>query len=151
MWIKITVLVLLLLGCSGMLGREVLVLGKGRRSGEDPLPLFRRFRRRAKGLLLLIVLYLFAAFFDEAIRRLHFSAREVALYAGFCLIMLIWLLILAGRDIRETALTALKERRELTTDSFARIEEEIRRRREKKASVPRPPSAGETTDKKPDP
>jgi hypothetical protein len=151
MWIKITVLVVLLIGCSGMLGREVLVLGRGRRTGEDPSPLFRRFRRRAKGLILLVLLYLFAAFFDEAIRRLHFTGREVALYAGFCLIMLVWLLLLAGRDVRETALTALKERRELTSDSFARIEEEIRRRREKKASVPRPPSAGESGGKTPDP
>lgn len=150
MWIKIAVLIVLLIGCSGMLGREVLVLGRGRRAGEDPVPLFRRFRRRAKGLILLVLLYLFAAFFDEAIRRFHFTAREVALYAGFCLIMLIWLLLLAGRDVRDTALTALKERRELTSDSFARIEEEIRRRREKKASVPRPPSAGEPDGKKPE-
>lgn len=119
-----------------MLGREVIALGKARKDGEESAPYIERFRRRAKGLALLVVLYLLAAFFEDIHAGLHFQAREVILYIGFTLVVLVWLLILAGRDVRATALSALEQRRKLASDSMAGIDAEIRRFRGERMARP---------------
>ena len=141
MLLKIALLVILLIASAHMLGREVIALGKARREGEDIALLGARFRRRAKGLALLIALYLLAAFFDNLHAALGFTAKEVILYIGFTLIVLVWLLILAGRDVRATALDALEQRRRLASESMASIDAEIRRFREEHGGggAPRPP------------
>lgn len=141
MLLKIALLVILLLAAAHMLGREVIALGKARREGEDIALLGARFRRRAKGLALLVALYLLAAFFGNLHAALGFTAKEVILYIGFTLIVLVWLLILAGRDVRATAMDALEQRRRLASESMAGIDAEIRRFREEQGGggAPRPP------------
>ncbi|MEO8377634.1 MAG: hypothetical protein ABI579_08175 [Candidatus Sumerlaeota bacterium] len=142
MLLKLFLFVILVLACAYALGREVIALGLARRDGENSAPYIDRFRRRGKGLALLIMLYLLAAFFENVYTSLHFQAREVILYIGFTLIVLVWLLILAGRDVRATALQALEQRRRLASDSMAGIDEEIQRFREEHSNeqAPRPPA-----------
>ncbi len=120
---------MLLVGSAAMLGREILQIGEGRRAGQNEVTLYRRFRRRAKGLFLLIVLYILAAYYDEIAAWGHFGWRDMILFTGGIFIILIWALILAGRDLKETALEVTAERQRLTMEAFLDITEEIERRK----------------------
>lgn len=140
MILKLTILALLLVLGIVFLGREVMEVGTRRRAGADERTIYRRFRRRTKGVILLVALYLMAAFFDQFFRATQATPRIIILYTGAAFVLLIWLLLLAGRDVRETALMAITERKRLTEDSFLRIDEAVRRRRASRTDAPaRPP------------
>lgn len=128
-----------------IIGRETLAVQAGLRTGEDHLLLFRRFRRRLKGVVLLIVLFLLATYLEPFTAAEWSGAREVLLYFGLCLIVLIWVLILATRDMRETAERALAQGQKLTTDSFEEIQQQIMIRRRDHQRIPaakeHPPAA----------
>lgn len=128
-WIALTLL--LLLGLA-LLGREILVVGQGRRSGEDPGRLYRRFRNRTKAYGLLMVIFLMAAFYEDLARAGHFRATEAIAYFGVAVILLFWFLIVLARDFRETAMAAMRQSEQLTVQSLKELEEEIRRKRGKR-------------------
>lgn len=136
MLIKLLILLALLAGLAGVVAREVLVTGAAQRAGQDPKPYFARLRRRTKGMVVLVLLYAMAAWYEEAAGALGLGVRERLWYLGGVLITLFWLLILAGRDLRESALQAMEERRRLTSETFERIQEEIRRRKAEEEPIP---------------
>ena len=111
-----------------LLSRETLVIGEARRQGHELTPHLRRFRRRAKGLLILNFLYLAAIGFHPLSQLFFFTAHEFLLYFGFYLILLIWLMIITVRDVRQTAFDALMENKNLTAKSLGKIEQELRER-----------------------
>lgn len=119
------VLVILIIVAAGFIFRESLVVSEGRRNGLDEKRLYRRFRRRTKGMILMIVLYISTVFFEDIALTGIFSAREAILYIGATFILLIWLLIIASRDMKEVAHNALFERQRITLESLAELEKTI--------------------------
>lgn len=132
---KILLLAVLILGALAIAAREVLVVGEERRRGAQEARVFRRFRRRAKGLLLVVVLGALALFYDEAARLLNLGPRGTILYTGLVLVMLIWLLILAGRDVKEATEELVTDQRtarqQAMADLDAVVQERLAARREK--------------------
>lgn len=126
---KWIVFILFVLAALGFVGRETLVVGEGRRAGQDELKLYRRFRRRTKGALLLLFLLTLALFFEELASLGNFDARAIILYTGLALITLIWILMLAARDTKETAFDALNDARKIRTEAYEEIEHVIRERK----------------------
>lgn len=127
---KILLLAALVVVGAGLLGREVLALGAARRAGEAMLPHYRRFRRRVLGIALLLVLSVVVGWYDNLAEWGTFTLRDHLLYVGGVFILLIWTLITASRDLKETAHEALAERRRLAADSFQHIQDEIERKKE---------------------
>ncbi len=123
---------LLLVLCAALLCREILTLGQEKRAGKDVDALYKRFRRRAKGLLLLIFLFALTAYYDYFEASEFSGAREIVLYVGLVMIVLIWVLILASRDLKETAHEALRNKQELTLSSLADFERELLKAHEQK-------------------
>ncbi len=118
-------LVLLLVLAAWFLGRDVLTIGEARRDGK-PLPKYlKRFRRHAKGLILLIGIYLAAAFYEDLVSFYKFTAHQHILYIGLLTIMLIWVLILATRDLREVALDGVAEQQKILQESMQNIQSEV--------------------------
>lgn len=116
-------------------GREFLVLGEVRRAGMADKMDYRRFRRRIKGVLLLVLLYALAAFYEDIARFGLFTLREAFLYSGIFVIVLFWLLIVTSRDIKATAYMALYERQRMTLESLSDIEKEIIKYREEQKEL----------------
>ncbi len=129
--LRLAILAILILVALAFLAREILTIGQERRAGAEEKPLYRRFRRRAKGLLLLIVLYISAAFYDELAAFGHFDAQANLLFMGGILIIMIWILIIAARDFRESALAIVRENEQMTRETLQSLEEEMRRRKGK--------------------
>jgi hypothetical protein len=125
---KWVLLVLIVFVSMALLSRETLVIGEARRQGAALKPHLKRFRRRTKGLLLLIVLYLAAILFNPLSQALSFTAHEFLLYFGFYLVLFIWLMIVTVRDVRQTAIDALMENKNLTAKSLGKIEQELSNR-----------------------
>ncbi len=127
---RIFLLAALVVVGAGLLGREVLAVGAARRAGEPMVPHYRRLRRRVLGIALLIVLYVIVGWYDVLADWGTFTVRDHLLYVGGVFILLIWTLITASRDLKETAHEALAERRRLAADSFQHIQDEIERKKE---------------------
>ncbi|CAN5194820.1 hypothetical protein BH09SUM1_BH09SUM1_07330 [soil metagenome] len=126
---KYLILVILLIVSCGLVGRETMRVGEARRAGEDEPRIYARFRRRVKGAMLLFLLYVLTAFYEEIARRAGFRGREAILYFGGDFVVLFWLLILAARDFKETAFDAIRERQRITVDALSAIDAEIASRR----------------------
>lgn len=118
---------LLVLGGVLLLGREVLVLGGAKRRGAEMIPHYKRFRRRATGLVVLFLLFLSALAFEPLARAAAFDARLTLLYFLGAMILLIWLLLIAARDMRETAIDALAERQTMAASMLRDATERARR------------------------
>lgn len=115
-------LVLLLLAIFVYFGREILQIGEARRDGEDPLPHYRRFRRRLKCSLLLLLLFILAFFYEDFAAWGQFDAHTSLVYFLGTLIVLIWLLIVANRDARATVMEAMEERRRITEEALQSVQ-----------------------------
>lgn len=117
-------------------GREILAFGQARREKENPRRDELRFRRRTLGLFVLLLL---GAFYEIG-GRLTFAGPEFELsYWGVCLILLIWLLIIATRDFRDLADLYVEKREEVTLQALVDMERELQkeaRKRNMQASSP---------------
>lgn len=143
--IRALVFLILAAAAAAFLSREILEVGAVRRTGGPLLPALRRFRRRTKGVVLLLILYLQTAFFEEVARGLGFGHRAVLLYFGLALVLLVWVLILAGRDLRETVLTAASESSRLRQEAMARLDAEVLARlTERRAAEKQSPKSPDT-------
>lgn len=111
------------------LAREILVFGQEKRSGAPEKPLLRRLRRRAKGLILLLGLFTLTAYYGDIAEIGHFDWRANLLFMGGILILMIWILIIAARDFRESALAIIRENEEITRETLQSLEKEMRERR----------------------
>lgn len=137
---RCSLFVLLILFSLAIVGAEILRVGKGRRAGEDEKALFRRFRRRAKGVVLLNAMFLLAAWYDEILSAHIHTAGGLLLYVGLVVILMFWLLILAARDLRETVTEATEQQQTIALQALVELEEEIvRAREERKAAAKDPP------------
>jgi hypothetical protein len=134
---RILVLIALMVASCLIIGWEILRVGEGRRAGQDALMLMRRLRRRLKTLILIVALYAIAAWFEDVAAAAHFTAKIALLYFGLAITMLVWILILAARDLRETALQAVEINRRLREEAIKDLERELRRRQEE---PPHPPA-----------
>ncbi|MCC5877262.1 MAG: hypothetical protein JJU11_13655 [Candidatus Sumerlaeia bacterium] len=111
----------LLLASIVYLGREILHIGEVRQSGGDLLPHYRRLRRRLKSSLLLLFLFVLAFFYEDFAAWGQFDARTSIVYFLGTLVVLIWLLIVATRDARATALEAIEEGRRITEEALQSV------------------------------
>lgn len=118
-------LIVLLLSGGIFLAREILQIGEAQRAGADPIPHFRRFRRRVKGLFLLLVLFVLAFFYENFAAWGQFDARTSLIYFLGTLVVLIWLLLVATRDARAVALEAIEESRRLTDEAMKKAHQEF--------------------------
>jgi hypothetical protein len=134
---KIVFLVILILAGCYFLGLEVMRTGAGRRAGLDDVELLRRLRRRIKTFVLLLALYVMAAWYEEIARWGYFTPKATLLYFGAAFAILIWLLILAAREVRDAAHMALETSRRIRTETIEELEKEIDRARKQ---PPRPPA-----------
>lgn len=124
------VLLALLLGISTVVFcREVLIVGEGRRSGDDVKMLYNRFRRRVKGLLLLIVLYVLTAWYETFSAVLTLDKHGTFLYVGVVLIFMFWVMILAARDFKESALLAIAAQQAVRREIEQKIDEALDKRK----------------------
>lgn len=134
----------MLCGAAWLIGAETLRVGSVRRASavEDPADLagaLRRFRRRLKGTLLLLLLYVLAAFYQRIAMLGNFGLRQVLLYTGLVLVVLFWLLIIAARDAHAATLEAVAESKRLRAEAIASAERLAQEAAENRP--PRPPRA----------
>ena len=162
MILKILLILGLALVAAALVGREVLVVGQGKREGLEPKSLYRRFRRRTKGALLLLVLATGAAFHGEIAQGFGLIPSEHFMLLGGLIILVFWVLILAGRDLHESTTELVDRRQAITIETLIEIEQAVRQRQEAaaKGAAPTaaarrspPPPAGErsASPKAPDP
>lgn len=138
MILKILLILVLVLVAAGLIGREVLVVGQGKREGVEQKLLFRRFRRRTKGVLLLLVLATGAAFHAELAGALGLIPSEHFMLLGGLIIMVFWVLILAGRDLHESTTELVDRRQAITIETLIEIEQAVRQRQEAERGGPAP-------------
>lgn len=129
---RFLVFAIFLLVCLGLWGREFLRVGESIRGGEDSGRVYRRFRRRTKGIALLIFLYILSVFYDDFTEVFLYSPQQKFLYFGMTIIALFWLLILASRDLKEAAFEALHARRQITQETISSIEKEIEKKQQER-------------------
>lgn len=110
---RLAILILLCIGAVVAFGAEVLRFGEARRRGALTKLHYRRLRRRIKGLLLLPLFYVLGLYHEEIFKMLQLDPRGMILYGGLALIILVWILILAARDLHETAEFAAEESRRI--------------------------------------
>lgn len=140
---------ILLLGGAALLAREILALGEAKRRGAEMLPHYGRFRRRAKGLVVLGLLFVSAILFEPLSRAAAFDARLAFLYFLGAIVLLIWLLIITTRDMKATAIEAMAERQTMAADL---VQEVMSRARDagtaerEAGSPPGPPPPGNDDD-----
>jgi hypothetical protein len=120
--------------------REVLIVGEGRRSGIDPKQLYRRFRRRTKGIGLLVLTFALTLFHMEIARGLGLIPSEHFMLLGLLLICVIWVMILAGRDLHETTLEALEQRQQIALEALMQVEVALHERKAAKPAAEKPPT-----------
>ncbi|MCB2153574.1 hypothetical protein KQI84_01705 [bacterium] len=104
-------------------GREILVLGAAQREKEETRFENRRFRRRTTGLFVLLLLagcYDLSNYLDP-----YLTARGAILYYGMCFIILIWLLIIATRDVRAEAIHYMEEQNQVTLQALLELERRV--------------------------
>lgn len=117
LWIIVIIILL------GILGKEILRFQEAKRDGEDPARNNKRFRRRVKGVgvLLLIFTTIQLGEFIEP----YLTKREVLIYYLNCFIELIWLLILVAREFQDISNSYMSLRSEVTIDTLKQIQEEV--------------------------
>lgn len=126
-------LFLVLLAAGGLLvGKELMEVGQERRAGKYPGPAARRFRRRTKGVGLVLVLYAMSALYEPIARAIQISKHGSLMYFGLAVVLLIWVLILAGRDFRETVMDAASESARLRTEAMEKLDAELQRQAEER-------------------
>jgi hypothetical protein len=103
-----------------MWGREFITLGEARRDGSATLFDFQRFRRRTLGLFLLLLL---GIGMDLSTWLKWDTPWQAVGFYGVFFILFLWLLIVAGRDLRATLATFHNENEGMTVAAL----EEIRR------------------------
>lgn len=103
-----------------MWGREFITLGEARREGTARLFDFHRFRRRTLGLFLLLLLGLGM---DLSTWLEWDTPWQAVGFYGIFFILFLWLLIVAGRDLRATLASFQHENEGVTLAAL----EEIRR------------------------
>ncbi|MEQ8820882.1 MAG: hypothetical protein RLY93_11610 [Sumerlaeia bacterium] len=119
MWIRLIVWPLFLATLTGFWIREILSLREAlRHHGEDleaAKPELRRFRRRTLGLVVLVLL----ALGYDLLHILPFpEPRHQMAFIGVCFILLIWLLLIALRDVRDIADSYSRSRAQATVDAL---------------------------------
>ncbi|MBI1292048.1 hypothetical protein GC173_12520 [bacterium] len=140
-WWKLIFALALYVGATAVILREIMVVGAGRREGIEPKPLYRRFRRRAKGVVLLATVASLTAFHHDIAKLLYLMPAEHFKLLGLLLITVIWVLILAGRDLRETTLEAIEQRQAITVETLKEVAEALERRQAGKREAPPPPDS----------
>ena len=121
-WIVFVVLLL------GLWGREVLALGALRRSPTGATRRdYQRFRRRTLGLVVLLVL---AIMVHAGAATPNLDAQGQVGWAGMCFILVIWLLIIATRDFRDSLQDLIEEQPRATLEALLEIERLSIQRRE---------------------
>jgi hypothetical protein len=137
LWLKVLLAVGAVMGAVGLIAREILRVGESTRAGENPLVAYRRFRRRAKGALLLAGVVAVGLFHELIARSAGLRPQEHFLLLGGLIIVVIWVLILAGRDLRESTEELLSTRQRLTMEALEGIEKAIEERKAAKRSGPK--------------
>jgi len=107
-------------------GREVLHFGEQRREGTATREDYLRFRRRTLGIGVLLVLAVAADMGGLVADWLALDLRGKLLYYGICFIMLIWLLIIAARDMKAIGETWVHEQNRLTVSTLRDLESRMR-------------------------
>lgn len=117
---------------AAILAREFLVLGAVRRAGNGTKADFARFRRRSLGVTLTTIL-LAMLFAEERVGAAlgdGLEARRIMLvYYGLCMILVLWVLMVAVRDFHITLLGAMDENRRITVDGLEEMNRTVRRAR----------------------
>lgn len=85
-----------------------------------------RFRRRALGLVLLLIVPVSVALGDYLVIE---DPMRRAAYYGLPTILLIWVLLIALRDLNASAEAFAKARQEATLEALRAVEEQLRNRR----------------------
>ncbi|MDK2972322.1 MAG: hypothetical protein PWP23_2077 [Candidatus Sumerlaeota bacterium] len=111
------VLTLVLLWC-----REVLAYGAARRLKADSTADQRKLRRRSLGLF---VLFLLGLFYELASIIPFAHPLHELVYYGVFVIVLVWLLIIAARDLNDIAQTYVQERRDAALQALVDLEGQI--------------------------
>jgi len=117
LWIIVIIILL------GILGKEILRYQEAKRDGEDPDRNKKRFRRRVKGVAILMLIFLTIQL-GEYIEP-HLTKREILIFYLNCFIELIWLLILVAREFTDISNSYLSLRSEVTIDTLKQIQEEV--------------------------
>lgn len=104
-------------------GREVLNFGAARREKADPKRDELRFRRRTLGLSVLFLLGVLYELHNDV--PFAEPVHELAYY-GVMFVVVIWLLIIAARDMRAIAESYLDEQQRMTLQSLVELEEQLR-------------------------
>jgi hypothetical protein len=111
-------LTLLVLWC-----REVLHFGAARREKADFKRDERRLRRRSLGLFVLLLL---GGLYElSSVMPFASALHELVYYANF-FIVLIWLLIIAARDVADIAESYVEERQQSTLQALVDLERKVR-------------------------
>ncbi len=106
--------------------RELLAYAKARRSAPDDdtrLRLIKRFRRRSLGVFVLLLLGTsvdLSNYLDPVL-----APEEMLGYYGMCLIELIWLGLIASRDITDVLEVYANSQTEMTIQALVEIEQQI--------------------------
>lgn len=140
MGMKIAGLIVAAIFAAIVIGREVIAIGEARRAGHDVVPLYKRFRRRLKSVVLIWVLLALSLFFRNVADAPWFTPKVAILYVGLAIITLFWIMILAARDFKEAAHYAVAANQQITLETLGEIEQRIRERQAGRSSAPpRPP------------
>lgn len=115
--------VLILSGLGTLFWRELEAYRGVKNSGQPADRAKSRFRRRVLGigvLFLLLVSLQIGEFYEES-----FGYQQKILFYLMCMVMLIWVLILATRDFRDLAMSYSAMRTEMTLKALQELEREF--------------------------
>ena len=116
------------IGCAALVAawaREILEFGAARRENRLTRANYLRIRRRSLGFFLLAVLIGMVYFTTNVEAALQTQLKPLMAWYGSCLMIAIWLMIVAARDFRATILAAVDENRAATLASVEGLESAI--------------------------
>lgn len=132
--IAIVVILALLVAWS----KEVVEFGAARREGRLTRESYLRFRRRSLGLFLTLCIFAMIFWAEAAARSFDLDAHGRLYWYGVAFALVLWLLIVAVRDLRATVLAAMADNRKISVESLEAVERAIRERRADRTPIPTP-------------